>query len=260
MKKISMFLCFTMLFVTIFTTNVMAEEISPYNYLLGIGVPSSYLESISGEDINSIYNDLKGKNCSFNSLETSNEYDTVGGVITRGYIPSKDLNLSIMTVQEMVNNTNIIKNVNVYVSWTWASNKPMIRHEDAISINWDNSLFQFKSNSFKSKDYMDGKSKPYNTITVPAIVNQGGLGYHTLLANSSTEFPDLHGFTSFILTCNDTIREGDTRSTSINANYAHDKNPIPGIGITFSKSGFGVSIDTGYLTDTISATTNLSYE
>lgn len=235
------------------------------DYLISHGMPEDFLENKDAEAIEYIYNSLYGEEFQFLGTETvkMSETSSSSEVSRLGVISESDMVLGISTSITLTSqgSKKVIKEVMVFVDYEWFNGKPMICKEDGISVNWDSGLFGFKPNSFRSNDYKKFIYEEYGFTKVsdwinsdyqtnPMMINQGGLGYVVYLnrGNPPPNTKDLYGAKGnarFTLQPLGTIYDGNSRNTFINAEYTHDKDPLPWLKIGFSVAGVGVTVDCG---------------
>lgn len=127
------------------------------------------------------------------------------------------------------------------MDYIWTSGKPFWQWSDGITVNWDASVFTFKSGSFRANDYklLVSTQNWENTTSLsnPFALAQGGLGYYAKLTFSETVLGTTvsalqhKGSASFTLLPKQspmylkTAYTTDTYSTAINVEYLHVKNP-----------------------------------
>lgn len=239
---------------------------SPYDKLIRKGFPSDYLDSLSNEMLNYLYDKIDTydiKNVSTKTVYLS-ETETEFGVQQYADISSNSLSLHIVSAEICRKNTNIITGVCVGIDWSWLKGKPTIRMIDSIAVNWDSSLFYLSSEGFLSQDKwcllgIDSWviSKAYNR---PAESNQGGIGYYTKLTSDPNFRTAVGGDTLIILEpCSPMYSTSNPEhGTSINVNYVHNRSiVIP--SFSFSKNGTAVAIDKHLASYSASATANFKY-
>ncbi len=259
-------------------------------YLLYCGFPEESLDCMDLKSVKELYNSLSGKRIVPLGTETKtlselspSEAELVGALAlkedscksnTRGVIPSSDMTFTITkianTTYDSRKRLDKIKEIYVYVNYIWASGKPFWTWTDGITVNWDSSVFTFKSGSFVAKDY----KRTLNTggwiltsiYSNPASLNVGGLGYYTKLTYSSATLGQSFGALQHKGTASFTLLptrkpmyiKSGAQVTSINANYLHNMNP--GVfSINFSYSGLGVSATLYGLQDSVAVSTNVYY-
>lgn len=243
---------------------------SPYQSLLKKGFSADYLDSLSDEMILRIYNAIGDNEIGEITLETVYLTENGDAIQPRGPISESTLSFNCLMAPVNDKGSDIITFVLVSVYWEWAKGKPTVRRTDSIAVNWDSDLFYLdKENSFVSQDFFKNEGDSGWTIENeygrPAEAVQGGLGYHTRLysANEGIAGSLLYdyrgGGTLILLTPTELMYKGDKYGTSINANYAHNRNLVSG-AIGFVIDGVSVSINVpSLLADTTSATGSMKY-
>ena len=250
------------------------------DYLVSSGIPLAFFENKEDAEIDNIVASLYGKDIRYMGSETVSMSETVdfSGVSPAGVIPESDMKLIISKVSEVVYDSNKdmyrIKEIYVYVDYIWTSGKPFWQWSDGITVNWDASVFTFKSGSFRANDYklLVSTQNWENTTSLsnPFALAQGGLGYYAKLTFSETVLGTTvsalqhKGSASFTLLPKQspmylkTAYTTDTYSTAINVEYLHVKNP--GIfSVSFSYNGFGVSASVPLTSDSVAKSTTYYY-
>ncbi len=237
-------------------------------------VPESYLDGLPDERVESLYYDLRDEVTGFGgtNISTLNETKDEPSIETKGSIPSDDMTFSVTKVFVYNNSsTKHIKEIQIFVEYDWI-HIPIWLKTDAVTVNWDSNVFTFKSGSFYSYSNNTGTylSQFYETnfeLDNPTILEQGGLGYDTelayLLAHGQQPKPqNCFGRASFVLLprVNPMYEKstGNFLTTSINAQYRHNRNPFVG-SVGFSIKGVSVNFDLSFLTDTTTQSTNIFY-
>ena len=250
-RLFSMILSISVFLLSIVPSFSLNEENSrDYRFLLKQGFSENFLNNKTDEYLQKMVS-IIGDNEIGNIETTVTElYD--GGVSTMGAISSSSLTLKIVASEICKKGSNKIETVLVSVSWEWAKNKPVYRGKDAVTVNWDNSVFTY-ANGFYGQDlYKSNASddwivfKEYDTL---AQANQGGIGNWTDLKAFQNY---VGGGMLFVLTPTSSINKGTNYSTSINVQYAHAAVPLNGLSISIV--GVGVGLNWNYSCDTLSAT------
>lgn len=247
-KLISSVVCVAILF-SIATISVHAETI-PYSYLVKVGFPATYLDSLSEDMILRIYETVADKDVY--AIETKTMYlpETNCSISTYGSISEYSLHLDILSAEICQKGTTTITSVMVAASWDWGYSKPFVRKTDALTINWDSSIFSFSENSFllqeKFKNYnSDGSQTDWKVLqeySRPEEHSQGGVGFTTQLS----KFNDfVGGNVLFLVEPKIRMRVKSTNeqgsSTNFNINYIHDRS-ITGLSYSFPIAGGNIGI------------------
>lgn len=279
-KIVSLLSAISMLFS--FSIVASASEVTledKINVLLSQGIPNEFLEGKEAEQIEEIYGKLSGKEIVFNGTEivTMSETNTQSDVMPLGTIPSDHMLLKISTISNVKYDTNKkldkIIEVYVYVDYEWYDARPFWTWKDAITVNWDSSVFTYKSNSFSAKDYKksissNGKWFVTDTYNNPAALSQGGLGYFANLAYSENLMGNTVGATgrkgsayfTLLPRKSPMYLKSGVYTSAINVEYLHNKNPGL-LSISFGYKGAGVTASVPGLKDSVakSATYRYSY-
>jgi hypothetical protein len=260
--KTTLSLLFTALFIWLSITPAFAApKQTPYNFLIKCGYSPEYLDNLSDDMIIYICEQI-GDNTVI-EVETKNLYLDENGnfnpIETIGGISESDLIISMTIAHIHKANTNQTTGCIVGAEWLW-TNKNVYRGKDALSLNWDASLFY--QASFLSQD-MYRSSLSSNSIvskeyTKPTESSQGGLGFYTRLDKSLSYYPA--GAFVAVLYTTSTLYDNNGNNnlgTAINLNYVHSK--FANIGLSFSVGPVGVSINPGSNYDSLSDTIEFRY-
>lgn len=248
------------------SVNVNALNLSregKISYLVEKGIPYNTLMEMPDEVVDIWFNKVYGQEIvylgeSSSTLIEQNESST----IPYGTISSSDMTFTVTAVGLVTNLSDgrqKLDAVLLSVDYLWAEGKPLICYEDAISVNWDSSLFAYDADSFSAFEYYrDSGSWVYiGKNSTPTEINQGGLGYYTNLTAGHTQ---LKGYSTFtLLPSEDNMyMTSANRVTSINAQYVHTKT-LGIAGATFGYNGNGITINAPALSDSAAASDNFSY-
>ncbi|MDE6260599.1 MAG: hypothetical protein K2M42_07020 [Oscillospiraceae bacterium] len=276
-KKILLMLTFIWLFVLCFPSACAAESMddlqvysqdTKVEFLINAGIPGDFLNLRSTDDINTLY-DLAQTHTLQYAVEQGSYSDFEGGNSFFGTIPESDMILSVHKIETQTpplpGTRSRIDSILIYVDYAWTYGHPAVCNEDSITVNWDSSLFQFVGGTFSSADYWSvggegGIKQTVNSQENPARLNQGGLGYFAMLSNTHALGGPVQcsGSAGFLLEAKSTIYVGSSRRTSINVEYTHNKNPLPG-SISLSYNGIGVSVNPGVLQDSVAKPIRIEY-
>lgn len=260
--KITLSLLFTAIFVWLSITPVFAAPAqTPYEFLIDCGYSSEYLNNLSDDMIiyirkqigDAIVTEVECKNLYLDENGNFNPIESLGG------ISESDLIITITIAHIHKANTNQTTGCIVGAEWLWA-NKNVYRGKDALSLNWDNSIFY--QASFMSQDMyrtsLNSNSIVSKEYTKPTESSQGGLGFYTRLNNSISNYP-AGAFAAVLYTTSTMYDNGVNNNfgTSINLNYVHSK--FANIGLSFSAGPIGVSINPGSNYDSLSDNSEFRY-
>lgn len=237
----SVIITFTMIFTTAVPSFALDEnENNNYNFLLEQGYSAEYLDNFTDTalqkmtemiDDNSYISNVAVDKIVFN--ESSN--------MTRGTIDEDSLILNISYGTICQNGTDKIISVLVTASWEWAAWKPLYRGEDAITINWDNDVFDYDDAFYAQDVYKSNETDEWSTFneySVLAVSNQGGIGHWTNLKAFNKY---VGGAMLFLLEPKISMKTGTSVSTRINVNYVHSQIPITGLDFSVFDVGVGIS-------------------
>lgn len=233
--------------------NISVSEMR--NYLLEEAIPEEYLSTQSDEEINTIYDDMKSGNTSYHvTTETTYLYETAEGLRPTANISEAHMTLKISAGDYYDSTTGKVNRTDVHVEYTWLGARPNLRGTDAISVNWDPSVYTY-TGSFVSKEYanLTKQNDLYYQSTRPSELVQGGLGYFVHLTQtydkaSGTQATGVHGTGYFTLTPKNPLYRATSSNastvTGIQVNYVHSEDITGLFPLSFSVSGVGVAIST----------------
>lgn len=270
MKKVARVVAFVLaavLTVPAFASDGKQDEVTA---LLEAGFSQNFLECRSNAEIEELYTLLQTVDVLY---EESVVYlDSEEETSTCGTIPTSDMRLrvgfaTILGADE--NGRRQIETIMVFVDYEWFEGHPSITKVDGITVNWDSDLFSMVPGSFSSADYHNygngAVELTVNEQTNPLKLDQGGLGYEVTLTpmqGLSSYVCVVSGSASFDLVPRSPIYyddNGNTHNASINVQYVHDKNPLPGFSLSFSYQGVGVTIDPGMFQDSVAINRLVEY-
>ena len=234
------------------------------------GIPREFLLKRSVEEIDLLYDMAQEYVLEYKSEQEL--YDD-NQIATYGTINENHMTLTVSKVEAhsppLPGSPSRLDSVAVFVDYIWVDGRPLIKHEDAITVNWDSSVFLFVPDSFNSYDRIEVRSdqiidysQDFNVQANPAHLSQGGLGYYAnlmfTLGNDLDDYLVRSGSASFMLEPRSTIYVGSDLSTSIAVEYTHDKNPV-GLGVTLEYHGFGVTVSAALLQDSVAKAMTVTY-
>lgn len=249
--------------------------------LIRKGMPEKYFSYTTDEEIRDLYNAHLNEEEIFVEHEELSLNESSGDISLYGSISETMLTIDLYRVYNITYISNSgeyrIDNIQITVDYTW-NTLPVIMREDAVSVNWDSSVFVYKAGSFSLAEYfnyysgetMEDKTAKYKTLTNPDTAVQGGIGfsidlYTVYLGNSTfSSVYECYGHAAFTILPTQTPmyrkRPSDSvyNTTSVNLNYTHNRTPIGG-SVSFTVAGFGVSINAPSLSDSTSRTVNIQY-
>lgn len=238
---------------------------TPYEYLLSCGYSEKFLNSASEKLLLNIYSAI-GDN-EVGDVYEKTIYLNESGVpyISNplGNIEDDSLKITLEVSAVYRKGTKEVGSVLYSVLWEWAKNKPQIRHEDPVSINWDADVFcqgAFYAQDTARNTLTEELSclKDYDT---PAQATQGGLGHFNEIAWTYNYNYIGGGIVLILEPSNRMFKYGDSRDikkTDINFNFVHNRNPL-GLGVSITPEGLGVTINPGTMSDSKSSKYTFSY-
>ena len=219
------------------TVEEMAE------YLIENGIPAEILDNKHDSYIEMMYEKLYNIEFIYGGTATAelNE-NSPSDADVMGVIPEDELTFNVTKVSNTYYDASVgidrVNEVYVFIDCEWISGHPAVRKEDAVTVNWDPSVFTYKANSFTSIDYKLLVSTmnwvETGVSSRPAHSSQGSIGYYTDLAYSENVMGQVvnavqcRGEASLTLIPADPLYLTSGYSvTSINCEYVHDCNLLP---------------------------------
>jgi len=256
---------------------VCAEDISVEEmeeYLIDNGIPYDYLNDKDDAYITRMYDKLYGIDFIYHGSETvTMSVSDPSGNQVYGTIPEDELEFTITRISNVSYDSsagmNRVNEVYVDVEYSWIVGEPYVRKEDAITVNWDSSVFTYQEDSFYAVDkkYLvsEGDWIISDEYSRPSQLAQGGLGYFTNLyyaesiAGVSVNAQRCKGEATFTLEPKDPMYQVSGESvTSINAEYVHDFS-TPIFSLSFATpDGYSISVEVP-IGGTDSATCSVNY-
>lgn len=260
-------------------SSVSVEDMKAY--LTSISIPKLFLELASDELVEQKYNEYKEEEEVTVNVSTSYMSENIpGGVTPLNPIPSDELEFSIFQFTTTAYDADRVKRhiskIEIYVTYEWKK-LPLFKKTDAIAVNWDSSVFTYRSGTFHAIEtrILDvgtiiHKDEVKRESTTPGALVQGGLGYEMALnvpeiQDDAISLSGIRGSISFYLgpTQNPIYpAHEDTdshRETTINAQYCHNRNPFV-LSVGLSKSGPSISFGTSFATDTTASSQTIFYK
>lgn len=228
-------------------------------FLISREYPADFLEKLIDPQIESLYHSVAANNTYFYGFVTES------GTIEPGYTTyadslQNDIELTVMVgIPPVVSGgSQSISELYVYVYYDWTK-LPSIRFSDAISLNWDSSLFAYAS--MHATDYaqsgISGKWIKNATWNSPTTLGQGGLGYNPcirydeLLGDASVPASGLKGNAEIKLvpkiemTDVKTVSTPSQAYTNFNAEYVHSTLAVtPSFSFSGTSGGVAINITT----------------
>ncbi len=260
MKSLKKFTAIFISIVMILSTSIhsfaLEEQASNYEFLLSQGYPAEYLDNLTESSLQKMVEIIGTGYIANIEIEESTLNESTG--TARGAINEGSMTLQIVTATICQHNTNKITGVLVSAAWDWAKNKPIYRGQDAVTVNWDNSIFSYNSDSFYAQDYYKSDASDnwsiFKEYTTLATSNQGGIGHWTDLKGLKRY---VGGAMVFLLNPNSPMINGTTYNTTINVEYAHA--PVPLTGLSLSILDVGVGISWNLTCDTMADSCNFNF-
>lgn len=281
-RSISVISIICILFSSILSVQALGSEkitcSDMKRFLIEEGLPENYVEVLPVDRVEIMYGLLQNPNTVYDGTVVSNGFQNNANGVSTYDISSDILYFATTTLTNYTYNSTTkrskINEIYVFVDFVWDKNRPIIKGQDGISVNWDGSIFAFKSNSFQVNVYARmNTSSDWNTsysADRPGQVEQGGLGFavdltktnkavgttiisaHYIMGNAYfTLVPRASMYTA-------TANQENAKMCAINSKYVHQFNPIS-LPVSFSINAGGVGISISGLTDEASSTTFYYY-
>ena len=228
-------------------------------FLISREYPSEFLETLIDPQIESLYTSVANNDSYFYGFVTGEGIIETDYAVYTGSLENEiELTVLLGIPPTVAGENSTISEVYVYVYYDWLK-VPSSRGSDGITVNWDSSLFSFKSMS--ATDYaqspFSGQWVTNATWNSPTRLGQGGLGYnpkirYTDTLNGVTLGPAaLRGNAEIVLVPKITMTQSNTSSTpiqsttNINVEYGHNKTGItPSFSVSSAGLGGGVTFQT----------------
>lgn len=223
-------------------------------FLKKIGTPEEIISQLEPWKVEQFY--LKYGNMEYlkfsgydkQILDVSENSVSEGTPQTYGNIPTSQLQLSILTVDNYNPNTNVVSSVIVELNYKWLK-RPFFTMTDAMTFNWDSNLFVLKGfyaqSGYMIRDmYNRNQWAEVEFINSPARSTSGGIGWYLetgrniTVPPSSTVISNNQGAASILLHPKRTIYTNTTLNSDMHFNYAHQ---ILGTNISLGISSGGPS-------------------
>lgn len=217
-------------------------------YLNTLGYPEEVLDKLNDHQVHTLYQSIQensnGKIVEYAGSETQIlSFNESGALIdtpqTRGTISESDLNITAIYTNYVEADWSMdISSVEVYIAYNWL-NTPVVRNRDAITINWDSSLFNYIGFAAYACTLVNGQNVDIETITTPALLNSGGLGFDIPL--SYAHYPSFNSYGEALLFFIPNFNRVSHTVSPISLQYTHY---LGDVSIDFGFAGLGVSVST----------------
>lgn len=148
-------------------------------FLKSIGTTEEALSNYNPYQVDSLYNDLYGKDVHFSGSESKIVDISNGNPNSRGNISTSQLKLTVGTY-DMITNGKVTA-VNVSLGYQWLK-EPILVLTDALTFTWDNNDFYDAGFYATSVCTVDGEEHVIEDINAPATAQAGGLGWYSKLS------------------------------------------------------------------------------
>lgn len=234
-----MVLAFIMTLVLVVPISANAKETqsisddSMREYLISLGCPEEYVETLSTDKMANMYEILKSGNYEFSGWEQEVLEIQEENPNARGNIPTSKLQLTIATFDN-THDGNIVNDVYVSLGYLWIQ-PPLATFTDALTFNWDGSLFSlngfYAMNTGKNGGVVD-------SISAPAKSANGGVGWYSRMADPNFGIVGVNGGAELRLVPKKTITMNSNLNSDMHLNYAHS---TLGVTLSFGIDGDGAS-------------------
>lgn len=245
-KVLAAFMCIVMLLIQ--ATPAYAYKSVEEN-LVNRGYPQGLIDLMPNEE----KEDLIQNNCFFESAKTYNynengdvisciSFNKKSGAANYGQIKPTHLSLTITTSKSGSNTV-----VTFHYNW---KTLPLNRYQDPMCIGWDDSIFTYKSGSFRKVDKYKYVIDDGSGVNVYEGVHSDVNTYANSSFSYVTWYADLKGYTTNVtnlygygtLTL---VPKKTGKTTQILGHYIHKKLDL-GVSLTYGPAGFNVSGSSGY--------------
>lgn len=198
-------------------TSVSKEE--KIRVILETGAPEDFVKELSDYQINDYYTKFSGKNIIYKGTESKIvEVKDEGDKQTKGTISKSLLQLSISVFEDMDDyGAGEIYGLIVGANYKWLD-FPKCAFTDAMTVNWDASLFNFQSFYAESGHYVQEQWFSSDKTNTPASLSSGGVGWFLDIAFGYLE----QGGGSIYLVPKNTLHTWDNLNMQISFTYAHE--------------------------------------
>lgn len=258
-KAVALILIFAI--IAIIALPASASNLSSYDYCLSIGIPKSTLNTLSKEKMQLIYNEYNGKDVIVTVGEktfTVNENFSSKSVTLNGSIQTSHMSLSIVYIS--LYNNNKLTQLECIADFAWKGTRPNYRKVDSLAVNWDSSLFAYKSGSFSAQDvyWLNNTKCVYKYHSTPSVINQGGLGWYAYLFGTNDLRPAPCGVADWKLYPKRNMYKGNSTVTNVALQYVHNYS-IFQASLGFSLSGPSIGISTNISCDEMATSFDFWY-
>ncbi len=197
------------------STESIPQKNGFYDTLLSCGYPAEFLEAIPDATKVNILTSIKDKEISNVRYRTDYQLGTT----------AEDSKVVIRTAVAEIKDpeTEGIAGESVCVFWEWVDGGPLLRSEDYVAAIWDNSVFVFEEDSFRSQDLYRAKADDgwsvHKSRRTLANAEQGGIGHYTELKAFKKY---VGGSMVFELVPASPIEKGETFNDRLMVKYDHD--------------------------------------
>lgn len=246
-RRLSLVLTFVMILFLCSSVSVNAEELQMVSddfmreYLVTLGCPEEYVDTLSDEKVSNMYNILICGNYEFSGLKQEVVELQDGNANARGNIPTSKLRLTIATFDN-VNSLNNVQEVYVSLGYYWLQ-EPIVTATDALTFNWDGTLFSL--NGFYAMN-TSAQNLPVDSIDTPAKSASGGIGWYSRMKDPYLGMVGINGGAELLLIPKQTIKANSNLNSDMHLNYAHATVGLSlSFGISSSGPSAGVSVVSG---------------
>lgn len=210
------------------------------NYLLSIGTEQEFLNDITDNRIEKIYEICKGKDVRFAGYETEIVEIQGGDPRLRNQIATNELKLGV-GVYEFTSGGKIT-GLNVSTTYQWLKDT-FFHRTDAHTLNFDGEKFKFGGIYAESGYTMSNQFLHIDSVDAPATAADGGIGWYLSIAKGNLPKSLLnHGGADIYLIPRNGSATKAQLSSSIYYKYAHCR--FAG-SLSFGVSGPSITIASG---------------
>ena len=190
-----------------------SEFVNDYDWLLFVGIPEEFINNLAESSLAKIraaIGDNKISGVDYSTDQETNDNDVI---------------VKKLSFQLVDNTDSTVIGEIICAYWEWKINKPLIREEDYISVEWNKDVLCYESDSFYAEDYRRNNvsdnwsvSDKYTTL---ASLSLNELGHWTEIYGTKKQ---VGGFMIFSLSPTEPINSEYSYDRNIDIEYTHETN------------------------------------
>lgn len=187
------------------------EFVNDYDWLLSVGMPEEFINNLTESSlarIRAAIGDNKILGVDYSTEAETNDNDVI---------------VKKLSFQLVDNSDSTVIGEIICAYWEWEINKPLIREEDYISVEWNKDVLCYDSDSFYAEDYrrnnVGDKWVVSDRYTTLARLSLNELGHWTEIYGIKKQ---VGGFMIFSLTTTEPIDSVYSYDRNIYIEYTHE--------------------------------------